>query len=70
MRHGLIALTVGWLAWFYWFSRAALLAIVTLTVAVALFLAIRSAYRVAQMGSGFYRNFCLRLLFSLARRIV
>jgi hypothetical protein len=70
VRQGLIALTIGWLAWFYWFSRAALLAIVTLTLAFALFLALRSAYRVTQAGSGIYRTFCHRLLLSLARRIV
>ncbi len=70
MRHGLIALAIGWLAWFYWFSRAALVAIVSLAVAFILFIALRSTYRVLRAGSGVYRHLCLRLLLLLARRIV
>lgn len=70
MRRGLIALAIGWLAWFYWFSRAALIAVATLAVAFVLFLALRSTYRLLQTGSGVYRHLWLRILFSLARRIV
>ncbi len=70
MQRGLVALAIAWLAWFYWFSRAALLMIVTAVVGLILFLLLRTGLRMLQAGGGVYRQFCLRLLLSLARRVV
>lgn len=70
LKRGVVALAFAWLAWFYWFSRAALLTIITVAVGVVLFLGFRTALRMLQAGGGIYRQFCLRLLLSLARRMV
>lgn len=70
VRHGLIALAVGWLAWFYWFSRAALLTTIAVAVLFVLFLSLHSTYRLIRAGSEFYRNVALKLLLSLARRVL
>ena len=70
VKRGVVALAFAWLAWFYWFSRAALLTIITIAVGVVLFLGFRTALRMLQAGGGIYRQVCLRLLLSLARRMV
>ena len=70
MQRGLFALAVAWLAWFYWFSRAALLTIATIAAGFVFLMLVRTALRMLRAGGGVYRQFCLRLLLSLARRVV
>ena len=63
-------MAIAWLAWFYWFSRAALLTIATVATGYILLLLFRTSVRMLQAGGGVYRQLCLRLLLSLARRVV
>jgi hypothetical protein len=67
---GIVALAIAWLAWMYWFSRAALLAMATLAVGLLLLLAIQLAYRMLRTGESLYRHLSLQLLLSLARRLI
>lgn len=70
VQRGLLALAVAWLAWFYWFSRAALLTIATVAAGLVLLLLFRTTLRMLRAGGSVYRQLCLRLLLSLARRVV
>lgn len=70
VRRGLVALAIAWIAWCYWFSRAALLVMVTLVAGILVLLLARFAVRMLKSGRGVYRYLWLRGLLLLARRVV
>lgn len=70
VRGGIIALAAAWLAWLYWFSRAALLVSVTLAAGLLIWLSVRWAYRTLSGGRDLFRHLGLRVLLTLARRLV
>lgn len=70
LLRGIVALAVAWLAWLYWFSRAALLTLAAVGVGVAILVAVRTARQFFRSGHGLFRQFGLRVLLTLARRMV